>query len=350
MGHRAAQATSLFDCDNFDHAYWSPAWVATIGGLYRLAGADHRAVRVFLVCSALAAATLCYLATRRYAGHAAALIAVVLFLFSKLIFRFTAYYQYEVPLALLLLAFWFLVFAPPSDAMLQRFRHWERLRFASAGVLLGVAALLSPRILVFAPLALVGRLLAGKLRREGVVSLLVVAGLAVVLAPWTVNNYRCFGELIVTTTNGGINLYIGNNPWATGSYGMPPKGRYPEHVFHDSAFWYRQAFGYLRSHPTETLLLSLSKALKLWRPHYGDQAIVLGAFLAGLVRFFRWQGRPRRAAGLAFVLLAPLVVTVFHMVYFAEIRYLIPVLPFICLVGGAGVAGWCPEPSSPSGL
>ena len=32
MGYAAAEAPSLFACDNFARAYWTPGWIATIGG------------------------------------------------------------------------------------------------------------------------------------------------------------------------------------------------------------------------------------------------------------------------------------------------------------------------------
>lgn len=37
------------------------------------------------------------------------------------------------------------------------------------------------------------------------------------LAPWTVRNYVVFGKVVPTTDSGGKNLWIGNNPHATGS-------------------------------------------------------------------------------------------------------------------------------------
>lgn len=48
-------------------------------------------------------------------------------------------------------------------------------------------------------------------------SLLFLGIAYTLLAPWILRNYRLFHELVPSTTASGINLYIGNNPNATGS-------------------------------------------------------------------------------------------------------------------------------------
>lgn len=50
---------------------------------------------------------------------------------------------------------------------------------------------------------------------------LTFATLAIVLLPWTIRNYRQFGQLVFVSTNGGDNLWIGNNESATGGYQTP---------------------------------------------------------------------------------------------------------------------------------
>jgi hypothetical protein len=38
------------------------------------------------------------------------------------------------------------------------------------------------------------------------------------LVPWWIRNQRAFGGFVPIANNGGVNLYIGNNPLATGGY------------------------------------------------------------------------------------------------------------------------------------
>jgi hypothetical protein len=166
----------------------------------------------------------------------------------------------------------------------------------------------------------------------------LLAGIALVLLPWTLRNHRCFDRWIVTTTNGGINLYIGNNPSSTGGYYLPPEGERPSYAFQESGRWIREAVGYAAGHPGQTLARTGVKALKFWNPHHGDQFLVLVLFLLGWVRLARagriWDTR------LIWVVGVPIVITLVHAVFFVQVRYMIPVLPMVCVVAAAGTCGW----------
>ncbi len=95
---------------------------------------------------------------------------------------------------------------------------------------------------------------------------------AVVVAPWLARNYLVVGAPVLNT-NGGQNLYLGNNPAATGRYistGDTPmadewnriKAEEGEVAAHREAA--RRARQYMRENPGRTLLLSLKKAALFW--------------------------------------------------------------------------------------
>jgi hypothetical protein len=210
-----------------------------------------------------------------------------------------------------------------------------------AGLLLGWGALVSPRVLVLLPLAAVLLFGSYSTRRSLAGLALFLAGMAVVLAPWTVRNYRCYNEVIPTTTNGGINLYIGNNPYATGGYHLPAPDLRPPYPFYDSRRWFGEALRYVAANPGQTAGRMLTKALRFWNPHFGDQFVVMLLFVIGWVRYVRWKGKSFDARR-TWVLLVPFALMAVHMVFFVQPRYMIPVLPFVCVVAGAGVFGWNP--------
>lgn len=331
LGVAAAAAPSLAACGNFRRSYWSPGWVMTLGAMHRAGATGPLAVRLALIATAIATAWLVWLMARRLAGGCAAAVAVGLFLFSTLVFRYTVYYQYEIPLAFFIaLSGYLLPFAS------------GRLKMAVAGAVaagfaLGLAALISPRALVLAPLLSVCAARSHRWRRAALISLALLAGVAAVLTPWIARNHRCFDRWTITT-NGGINLYIGNNPHATGGYHLPPPDLRPSHPFHDSSAWIGEAFRYAADHPLATVARSARKVLKFWNPHYGDQFLVLLLFVSGWVGLLR--SRPAWSAGLLWVAAAPIVITLVHAVFFVQVRYMIPVLPMVVVVAGAGACGW----------
>jgi hypothetical protein len=96
-------------------------------------------------------------------------------------------------------------------------------RIAVAGLILGAGILLRPAVIALA----VGMglyLLMRRSRRlpERVVAagIFTLAAIAVV-TPWSYRNYRVFGAFVPISTNGGYDLYLGNNPQAVGGGWMP---------------------------------------------------------------------------------------------------------------------------------
>jgi len=95
----------------------------------------------------------------------------------------------------------------------------------------------------------------------------------VCLAPWTVRNYREFNKFIPVCASGGVNLWIGNNPRATGSQHysffdpIPPDVKKAfdqipldknEPIAKDNAL--RQlAVSFIRTHPRQDAVLVLKK-------------------------------------------------------------------------------------------
>ena len=304
----------------------------TIGAVQRVSGPRPMAVRALLIAASIATAWLVWAMAVQLAGGCAAVVSVCLFLFSTLVFRYTAYYQYEIPLALLTALSGYLLFFAP-----RRLGNAAS-RAVAAGAVTAFAALCSPRVLALIPLMIVCSGLSKGWRRAAVTAAALLVGIAAVLLPWTLRNHRCFDRWIVTTTNGGINLYIGNNPYSTGGYYLPPAELRPPHAFHESAHWVSEAVGYVVDNPGRTFVRSVVKGLKFWNPHYGDQFLVLFLFLVGCIRLLR--SRPAWNSRLLWVAAVPLVIMTVHAVFFVQVRYMIPVLPMVAVIGGAGACGW----------
>jgi Flp pilus assembly protein TadD len=204
-------------------AYW-------MAGLFTLFGHDHLMARIVqILLGTMSCLILMRLATRvfdRATGVVAGLLAATYWI----LVYFDLEYR-EVSL---------LVFLYPSLALAAlRWRERPSLaRVALAGGLLGISALARPNGLVFVPVVMAWGWWATRedrppdaLRHAGVFLLAT----AVFVLPVTVRNVVAGDELVLISSNGGINLYVGNNENATGTAIALPSDLPP----FDSAFDYR---------------------------------------------------------------------------------------------------------------
>ncbi|HYB52327.1 MAG TPA: glycosyltransferase family 39 protein, partial [Thermoanaerobaculia bacterium] len=105
-------------------------------------------------------------------------------------------------------------------AAVKRWRTGASLRLAAvAGILIGLAAL-TRSIGYFLPLVWLAGTVAARARLRTILAELMLM-LAVehgVMFPWAIHNTRTTGRFTFLSSLGGIGLYIGNNPRATGDW------------------------------------------------------------------------------------------------------------------------------------
>ncbi|MFQ5610896.1 MAG: glycosyltransferase family 39 protein [Anaerolineae bacterium] len=162
--------------------------------------------------------------------------------------------------------FLFLLLLGVTLLLAARQRFWLGL---PSGLVFGLACLVKPQA-VFIPAIVfavwfISQIRQGALWKLVSLGVLVHIILGLTLSPWLVRNYIIFNDFVFISNNGGYNLLVGNNPYATGAY-----------VFNDEIVSMlsdastesdrdgkaRQlAVDYLRSHPFETMKLWPAK---LW--------------------------------------------------------------------------------------
>jgi 4-amino-4-deoxy-L-arabinose transferase-like glycosyltransferase len=195
--------------------YQDPLYPYLLALVYKIAGRSLPLVYFLQALLSSAAGLALYGVGRRYFGdRRAGLLAALFWAAYKVDFFFVGQVEKTASgIALLILALW----------LLLRFRDRPRLPAAiAAGLASGLLLIYRGNFLLVAPLLLLalGIEACRNLGRKAAAPLSALAlSFLIVPALTTLHNYAQSGELIVTTAQGGINLYVGNyrgNRWGAG--------------------------------------------------------------------------------------------------------------------------------------
>jgi len=245
-------------------------------------------------------------------------------------------------------------------------------RAIGAGICLGLAALCRPTFLPWLALMPIlffigvqGRRVAGF--KQGV---LVLAGGALVLAPWVVRNFATFGKPIIGTTHGGYTLLLGNNPSfyeyaRNGAWGEPwDATEFQSGLARDLAaetspsdelardrLIYAQAQDNIAAASTDFLRASVLRLAYLFSPmphqlgtspsakqtlvRFGIAMFYLAEFAFALIAVFYLRGRLLRSPWLWGVSLVACFASV-HFLYWTDMRMRAPLVPVIALLAASG--------------
>ena len=219
-------------------------------------------------------------------------------------------------------------------------------RWLGTGLLLGLLGLTRPNLLLLALVALVLllRWRPKELEPEEVrgLALAFLGGIALVILPITLRNAILTNEFIPISTNGGINLYTGNNANADG-YSPIPAGVEWERSWYrwrhlgrltakqQDRFYRGQALEFWRTQPGKALALLVKKVYLYWNAYdvpnnlsfaWGREhasllrALPLGFGLVGVLglvglAFGGWRSRDARVLSLAVAAIMLSIVVVF---------------------------------------
>ncbi len=345
--------------------FQAPLYPYLLGALYRLFGRSLDAVYLVQIACAVAGCWGLYRAGRMMAGDGVGLAAAALAaLYGPFVFYDVQVGKESLAVAVVCFLLWALAAAQGKAGG----RIW-----IAAGALLGILALLRENALLVAPLLLplVWRRedrFGGLARRGG----LFLLGIAAVLAPVAARNWAVGGSPLPTTSQGGVNLYIGNNPEADGTYRPLIPGRQepalerraPELLAERevgrpltpaevSGYWARRALAWAAAEPGAALRLQLRKLGMFWSwyewPDAVDSAYLrrlslplrLAAVEFGGVTLLAaaglWWVR-RRPGASAPALLWIAGWTAATVVFFLFSRYRLPVVPALLLLAAHPLA------------
>lgn len=189
---------------------YSPGLPLFVAGIYKLSGGVHeRTARLVLALLGTLAVLFTYLIGRRLSGPAAGLIGGAAIAIYPALLEYQGMLMGE-PLAATLLSG--AVLATLWAADLPDGGEPARVRWLLPGVLYGALALVRPEYLGVALLVCLVVLFRQGGRnwaRTLVPTLLLIAGVAVVVAPWTVRNAIALERFVPVSTGGGQVLFAG---------------------------------------------------------------------------------------------------------------------------------------------
>ena len=231
-------------------AYWPVGAPALYAALYRVFDVSHAAVAAFNVGLGVAIVALARAIALRHFGARVALVTAWLLALWPLLIQFTTVFASELPfMALVLAAVW--VWGTERGPLAARAALW--------GALVAAATYVRPTawpMLVLLPA--LGFLARHDLRRALVEALVAVLVAAALFAPWVQRNQALFGRFVLVATNGGPNLWMGNNPHSNGGYMELPATAFANEAERDRRLG-AEAVAFIRERPLDYLRLCVQR-------------------------------------------------------------------------------------------
>lgn len=184
----------------------------------------------------------------------------------------------------------------------------------------------------------------------------LLIGMVIAVAPWVARNAVVLGAPVFSTS-GGFNLYLGNNPEATGEFisiSDTPMAKNWHELRRDGEVaadrgMRESAFSFMAENPIRTLQLALRKVVLLWTPpihHLEQQGLSRPELVLRLVWFAQYLilqvgtacaiviivVRRQASAEILGVLASILAFTLIHAAAYVILRYRVPVMPFLMIL------------------
>ncbi|MDR2188237.1 MAG: glycosyltransferase family 39 protein [Azonexus sp.] len=183
-----------------------------------------------------------------------------------------------------------------------------------------------------------------------------------VSSPWMVRNFYVIGAPVMNT-NGGFNLYLGNNPAATGffvSISDTPRGatwhelRKTSGELGATETLKKEAVSWIKENPKEFVVLALKKGVYFWTPPFHEGKGGNVSIYESIVRFV-WLIQfvlliTTALAGLflphlrnrqqLILWVAVACYTIVHMIFYVIFRYREPIMPVIGILAALAFEGF----------
>ncbi len=221
-------------------------------------------------------------------------------------------------------------------------------RWVSVGLVAALCVYVRESSLGLVALALCFVVACRRFDRSSLAGVAIAGGIVVMaLVPWAARNRHVIGEWCWLTTRGGLSLYDGVGPQATGASDLGPIKQMPAVHGLSEVQWSRyfqdESLKAIRADPGRIVKLAGTKLARLWNPFPNvrqyQSPLVRTISVVWTVPIFTlavvgalWLSIRNRREGLrvAFFLLLPAVyVSVLHSLFVGSVRYRLPAIPML---------------------
>lgn len=255
-GFSFAQGWYPFTLPDEPTAHWSYLYTLYLAGVYAVFGHHPLVARLIQVLVSTLNIWLTLQLARTLLGVRAGVAAAALHAVYAYFIFFSA--------ALMTQSFYMLAVLAATMIALRLRTRSVRGDWLLLGLALGTGTLLRQTLLVFVPI-LLGSMVSTRRPRPRVTDLALTMGAIILLIlPWTVYNYRTFGDFLLVNSNGGYWLYSSNHPNQGTQFDPNYAAPLPERLRGlaepavDRAL-YREAIGFIAANPVRFLHLTLSR-------------------------------------------------------------------------------------------
>ncbi|NLX13372.1 MAG: hypothetical protein GXY44_06930 [Phycisphaerales bacterium] len=223
-----------------------------------------------------------------------------------------------------------------------------------AGLMLLGCIFVRPSTLVMVPLIAFIIALFRRFDRDGVIAAAAILFVVIIgLTPWGYRNRVIIGEWRWLTTRGGVSLYDGLQPGASGASDLAHTKEFPElrglgEIEWDS--WFRQkALDTVRRDPGTVLRLAAVKFARTWSPWPNVEQYRRGPIawlsavwiLASLASAAAgWWHYRHQVRGWVLLLLPVITITLLHTIFVGSVRYRVPLMPLVYVLSASGLMAW----------
>jgi tetratricopeptide (TPR) repeat protein len=274
-----AQQISQGDWIGSQVFYQPPLYPYFLAIIYRIFGHNLFTARVIQFIIGSLNCILIYLIGKKSFSQRVGLLAALMAIFYKVFVFFEGEIN-KTFLSVFLIDLALLTLIVAKERAINRF-------WVLAGIIFGLTILVRGNYLLILPFILLWIFIdSGEKPKKQALrySLYLFVGTLIIIFPVTLRNYLVGKDFVLTTSQGGQNFYVGNNPLnLTGEYMATDIGRgspkFEEEDFREKAeetlgrklkpsevsyFWFGQALKFIRSQPGDYLSLLGRKFLLFW--------------------------------------------------------------------------------------